>query len=210
MVDKAKFAAEEAEGYRFTIYGKAVHVTEAMKNYVREKLAKIERFHNHIMDIHVFLDIQRLENVISIIVKFDHFEIKVGASSSDMYASIDEAITKLQHKVRRWRSRIQDHRAKKLSDVDITVNVLRHPYNFLEEINAEIEQQNRREREEIYQIPKVIGTKTMALKELTVEEAVMKMDLSDDSFLVFRGEEDKKLKVMYRRSDGNYGLMLPE
>ena len=210
MVDKAKFAAEEAEGYRFTIYGKNVQVTEGMKNYVRDKLAKIERFHDHIMDIHVFLDIQRLEHSVSMVVKFDHLEIKVSASSTDMYASIDEAIYRLQQKVRRWKGRIQDHRAKKLSDVDMTVNVLRHPYNFLEEINADIETQNNRKREEVYQTPKVIGSKKMSLKVLTTEEAVMKMDLSGDSFLLFRAEDDKKLKVIYRRSDGNYGLMLPE
>ncbi len=205
MVDKSKFAAEEAEGYKLTVYGKSVHVTEGMKNYLKEKLAKIERFHKHIMDIHVTMDIQRLEHTISILIKLDHLQIKVAASSSDMYASIDEAVTRLQQKIRRWKERIQDHAAKSRSVVDMTVNVLRKPYNYLEEINAEIELQKKKD-----DMPHIIDNEKIPLKMLTTQEAVMKMELSDDDFLLFKGEEDQKLKMIYRRPDGNYGLILPQ
>ena len=61
-----------------------------------------------------------------------------------------------------------------------------------------------------YSPPKIIGNDTRSMKFLTAEEAVMKMELSDDPFMIFRGEEDRKLKVIYRRNDGNYGLILPE
>ena len=210
MVDKSKFAAEEAAGYRLTVLGKGVVCTEAMKNYVRDKLAKIDRFHDHIMDIHVTLELVRLEHKVTIVAKFEHFKIKVAADSSDVYASIDEAIRRLQQKIRRWKGRIQDHNAKKLTVTDLKVNVLRRPYDMLEEINAEIELESKKEAEAAYQFPKVIGTEQLPMKTLTTEEAVMKMDLSDDDFMVFRGEEDRKLKVIYRRSDGNYGLILPE
>lgn len=50
----------------------------------------------------------------------------------------------------------------------------------------------------------------MHLKELTREEALMKMELSRDAFLVYRSEEDRRLKVLYRRKDGNYGIIEPE
>lgn len=212
MVDKSKFQAEESEGYKLTVYGKSVQVTEGMKNYLRDKMAKVERLHEHIMDIHVYLDIQRLEHTVSILVKFEHFIVKVSASSTDMYASIDEAVARLQQKLRRWKERIQDHshNAKKRTAIDMTVNVIRHPYNVVEEINAEIEIENRKKEAAKYQLPKVIGQEKMPLKTLTMEEAVMKMDLSDAHFMVFRGEEDRKLKVVYRREDGNYGLILPE
>jgi putative sigma-54 modulation protein len=190
--------------------GRSVQVTEAMKNYVRDKLSKIDRLHDHIMDIHVYLDIQRLEHVISILVKYEHFQIKVGASSTDMYASIDEAISRLQNKIRRWKGRIQDHNAKKLTVIDMNVNVLHRPYNLLEEINSDIEAEKIQKEKEAYQPPKVIGQEKMPLKILTNEEAIMKMELSGDPFLVFRGEEDRKLKVIFRREDGNYGLIFPE
>lgn len=210
MVDKSKFAAEEAEGYRLTVYGKSVQVTEAMKNYLRDKLSKIERLNNHIMDIHAYLDIQRLEHTISILLKLEHLQIKVSASSSDMYASIDEAVNRLQQKIRRWKERIQYHHAKGVRVIDMTVNVLRRPYNDLDDINADIEIETVKKSQQKYEIPKVIGTEKMPLKTLTTEEAMMKMDLTDDPFLVYRGEEDLRLKVIFRREDGNYGLVIPE
>src|ERR1700722_2588054 len=203
MVDTSKFEAEDAEGYKLTIYGKSVHVTEAMKNYVRDKLVKIERFHGHKFEVHVTMDIQRIEHVVVIVARFDNFKIKVSADSTDMYASIDEVVYRFQQKIRRWKDRIRDHHAKKRTVTDITVNVLRRPYNFLEEINSDIEHVSKKAEDEAYEAPRVIGSEKLPLKLLTSEEAVMKMDLSGDHFLLFRSEEDQKLKVIYRRNDGN-------
>lgn len=212
MVDKAKvaakFAQEEAQGYRLTILGRHMLVTEAMKNYATEKLAKLDRFHTHVMDIHVTMDVQNLEHVVDIVVKFEHFRIKVHAGSSDMYASIDKAVARLQKLMGRWKDRIQDHTAKKLSSIDMHVNVVNRPYNELEEFNAEIEAENAKKDE--FKPPRVVGNKTVPLKTLTMDEAVMKMELSGYSFLIFRGEEDQKLKVIYRRDDDTYGIIQAE
>ena len=211
MVDKEKFAEqEEALGYRLTIMGRNVYVTEEMKNYAFDKLSKIDRFHNHVLDLHVTLDIQKLEHSCVIILSFDHFRVKVAASSTDMYASIDKAVDKLQAKIRRWKSRIQDHHKKAMSAIDMQINVLQSPFDSLQEINEEIEISNKRSMIDEYRPPKIIGADTRPLKTLTTEEAIMKMELSDDNFMIFRGEEDRKLKVIYRRRDGNYGIILPE
>jgi putative sigma-54 modulation protein len=211
MVDKEKFTQqEEALGYRLTIMGRNVYVTDAMKDHAFEKFSKLDRFHHHVMDLHVILDIQRLEHSCVVILKFDHFKVKVAASSTDMYTSIDKAVKKLGEKIRRWKSRIQDHHKKKLSVIDMKVNVLQRPYDPIEEFNADIENEATQEMLAQYRPPKVVGSDKKALKALTVDEAVMKMELSDDSFLIFRGEEDRKLKVIYRRDDGHYGIILPE
>jgi putative sigma-54 modulation protein len=143
-------------------------------------------------------------------VKFDHLTIKAHATTTDMYASIDKAVDKLQTLMRKYKSRIEDHTKKGLSAVDIQVNVLRGPYDELAEFNAEREHLEKIASIERYQPSKVIGSETRLLKMLTLDEAVMKMDLSGDLFLVFRSEEDQKLKVLYRRTDGNYGLIQPE
>ena len=209
MVDKAKFTEQEkALGIRINTLGRNVYVTEAMKNYAIDKLSKIDRFHNHIMDLHVTLDVQKTECSVVILLAFDHFRVKVSASSSDMYASIDRAVDKLQAKVRRWKSRIQDHHKKSLSVVDMQVNVLKRPFTDVDLINESIEIENKAHEMEEYQMPQVVGTDTYPLKTLTTEEAVMKMELSDDAFMPFRGEEDRAFKVIYRREDGHYGLIL--
>ncbi len=210
MVDKKKFAEEEALGYNITILGRNVQITEAMKQYAWDKLVKIERFHNHIMDCHVTMDIHKVDHSVTIIVKFDHFKIKAHADSTDMYVSIDQAIDRLQRQLRRWKEKIQDHSKKKLSVVDMRVNVLQRPYNELADYNAQIEADLKKKRTEEITPGKIIGNETLPLKTLTSDEAIMKMELSGDHFLVYRAEEDRKLKVIYRRSDGNYGVIQPE
>ena len=209
MVDKSKFAEQEAAfGYTINIHGRNVYFTEAMKNYSFEKLNKIERFHNHIMDIHVIMDIQKVEHSVEIIVKFDHLKVKVSACSTDMYASIDRAVDKMRAQLRRWKGKIQDHHRKKLSIVDMQVNVLERPYDDVTEINDAIESARLESEVLEFKPHKIIGTEKKPLKMLTTDEAIMKMELSGDRFLVFKGQEDQKIRVIYRRTDGNYGLIL--
>lgn len=210
MVNKTKFLEEEDLGYRIIIAGRNVLITESMKSYAYDKFSKIDKFHNHVLDLHVILDIERLEHSCSAVLVFKQFKIKVSSKSTDMYASIDKTVDKLQAQLRRWKGKIQDYHNKPLSSIDMTVNVLRKPYNELEEINAEIENANRKLMLEEYQPPKIIGNEKTLLKTLTTDEAVMKMELSGDQFMLFRCEEDQKLKLIYRRNDGNYGLILPE
>ncbi|MGD0664681.1 MAG: ribosome-associated translation inhibitor RaiA [Rhabdochlamydiaceae bacterium] len=211
MVDKAKFTEqEEALGLRINILGRNVFVTDSMKDYAFEKLSKIERFHNHIMDIHVTMDVQKMEQSVIILLHLDHFRVKVSASSTDMYASIDKAVEKLQAKIRRWKSRIQDHHQKARKVVDMQISVLKRPFTDVDYINEAIEIENAAQEMEEYQAPTIIGTDSRPMKVLTTEEAIMKMELSDDGFMLFRCEEDHKLKVIYRRKDGHYGLILPE
>ena len=210
MADKNKFKEEDALGYRVDIVGRNVQVTEPIRAYVWDKLSKVERFHNHIMHLHMTLDIQKLEHICTIVLKIDHLQVKCQADSTDMYASIDRAIDRLHNLMSRYKSRIQDHHRKKLSVIDMKVNVLRRPYDEVEDINADIEEVNVKKEIDAYKAPKIIGTETKPLKILTVDEAVMKMDLSGDNFLLFRSEEDQKLKLLYRRTDGHYGLIQPE
>jgi putative sigma-54 modulation protein len=213
MVDIAKFTEQEqALGRRISILGRNVLVTDSMKDYAYDKLSKIERFHNHIMDIHVTMDVQRVEQSVVIMLHLEHFRVKVSASSSDMYASIDKAVDKLRAKIRRWKSRIQDHNKKARSVVDMQISVLKRPFTDVDFINEAIELENAAHAMEEYQAPQVVGSDSRPLKTLTTEEAIMKMELSDDQFMLYRAEEegDRRLKVIYRRKDGHYGLILPE
>lgn len=199
----------DESAYRVEIVGRHVQVTEAMKNYALEKISKIERFHPHVLDVHVVMDIQKLEHSVSIVIHFSHTKIKVHASSNDMYTSVDKAVDKLRMLLRRWKDKIQDHHAKSRSIVDMQVNVLERPYDELEEFNGDIAAANEKQSSESW-LPKVIGTSTRPLKTLTQQEAVMKIELSGDQFLIYRDEASRKLQILYRRKDGNYGLIQVE
>ena len=76
-------------------------------------------------------------------------------------------------------------------------------------INDEIEEENLRHQIE-EGVPVIIANEVIPLKTLSTNEAMMRMDISQDSFQLFRCKEDKKLKVIYRRDDGNYGIIQAE
>lgn len=196
--------------YTINIIGKHIEITKPIRDYIEEKISKIEHLTNHIIDIRINLDVQKLNHIVDIILKFSHFKIKVGAMTENMYSAIDKAFDRLDSKVRRWKDRIQDHHAKGVSVTEMEVEVLEHAEHEIEEIDKEIIDANNRAVEKNYSLPRVIKKKKRTLKLLRLDEAVMKMELSDDNFMVYRSEEEQALKVIYRRSDGSYGVISPE
>lgn len=190
------------------ITGRNVEVTDPMKDYAMEKISKIERFINRIIDVNVIMDIQKLDHRVEIILTFGHMKITSTASSTDMYASIDKAVAKLEAQLRRYKSKIQDHHARGLAIVDMNVNVLKKPSEE-EDFEADMEEEGA-EKDNRFHPHAIIKQESLPLKTLTYDEAVMKMELSGDSFLIFKNEEDQKLKVIYRRKDENYGIIEPK
>lgn len=203
---KEKFAGSE---YPIHIIGRNVEISEPMKHYVIEKLSKIERFGGRVIDITVTMDIQKLTHTVDFLINVNNTLIKVSGKSENMYASIDQAIDRLKAKLRRYVRRLHEHHGKKLSEVDVNVNVLQR-ITPLEDINDQIEEENLRTVEEEMRPHPIVKKEKRALKILNQEEAIMKMELSEEPFLVYRGEEDRKLKVLYRRDDGNYGVIEAE
>jgi putative sigma-54 modulation protein len=202
---------QNIEGYNISISGRHVQVTESMKDYAMEKISKIERFSPRLIDVVVTMDIQKLDHRVDIVLRFDNIKVKSHAASTDMYASIDAAVDKLQNQIRRYKNKIQDHHARGLKAVDMIVNVV-HPHleDAVNEVNMEIEEENDKHMIESYRPHQVVAQETIPLKFLSIDEAIMKMELSQDAFLVYKDEVNRMLKVIYRRNDGNYGVIEPE
>src|ERR1700722_13760630 len=103
MSSAEKFANE---GYTLYVLGKHFQITEAIRNYVSEKLARIEKIADHIIDITVTLDTQKLEHTCSIMMNFIHFHIKISASTDNIYSAIDKAADKVVKLVRRYKTKL--------------------------------------------------------------------------------------------------------
>ncbi|MCB1110709.1 MAG: ribosome-associated translation inhibitor RaiA [Chlamydiia bacterium] len=208
MTDSSKkFDQQE---YTINIIGKHIEITKPIRDYIEEKITKIEALSTHIIDVRVVLEVQKLNNKVDIIMKFSHFRVNVHAITENMYSAIDKAFERLQRKLRKWKGRIQDHHAKGVSVTEMEVNVLEHAQHEIEEISQEIIDANNESLKEEYELPKVIKKKKRPMKHLTIDEAVMKMELSNDNFMIYRSEEEQALKVIYRRRDGSYGIVSPE
>lgn len=207
--DKAESFLEE--GYQVTVTGRHVNVTEAMKAYAVDKIMKLERFSPRLIDVIVTMDIQRINHSVDISLRWNSMKIKSHATTTDMYISIDQAVDKIQNQIRRYKRRIQEHHTKGLKSVDMKVNVFEPSHtDDLTEINDEIVESNQQSLIEKYKPHKLVAYDAIPLKRLTLDECIMKMELSGDAFLIYISEEDRKLKVMYRRKDGNFGVIEPE
>lgn len=203
-------SAEFDQGYNVTVTGRHVHVTDAMKAYAEEKLEKLDRIGNRIIDVIVTMDIQKLDHRVEIIMKYGHTLIVSTGSSTDMYASIDLAVDKLQTQLRKYKQRLKNHHAKEHPVVQIPVTIYSPEHVDEHEINQDIEDENRKKLEETFNPHRIVSSETQNLKILTDDEAIMKMELSHAQCLVYRSEQTRKLKVIYRLHDGNYGVVQPE
>ena len=210
----ARPSSSDIQGYNISILGKQIEITDSIRNYVFDKLEKLERFSPHLIDVVVTLDKQKLDCSCSILVNFYFFHIKVTKHKNTLYEAVDFAADRLLKLIRKYKTKLQSTRAKDLSTVDIHVNVIEPLSDDVRAINDEIIAENVREKQEKYEDPykkhKVIAKEMIPLKTLTQDEAIMKIELSGEQFFIFRDEEDQKLKVIYRREDGNFGIVQVE
>ncbi|MBP9842342.1 MAG: ribosome-associated translation inhibitor RaiA [Simkaniaceae bacterium] len=195
------------ENYRVVVEGKHLTITNAIRDYVMEKLAKTEKLSADIIDVVVRLEVHKLQHECTIIMRSSHVHIKIHSSTEDLYSAIDRAFDKLKSKLVRWKTKIQNHHAKGVSVVDMEVQVLEHLAHLDEERDQDIVEENNATLDRGDQRPKIVKKKTRPLKTLTLDEAWMKMDLTNDAFMVYRSEEDRSIKVIYRRRDGGYGVI---
>lgn len=211
MSRKSKAAEFVEEAYNISVTGRHVVVTDAMKDYAIEKVSKIERFSNRILDIIVTMDVQKYEQRVDIVLKVNHLKIKSHAVSDDMYTSIDKAVHKLEAQLLKYKGKLQDHQTKGIAETDMQISVLRSASEEeLLELNDEIESESRHRLMDKYIPHKIVSRATCPLKTLTDGEAIMKLDLSDDAFLIYRSEENRQIKIIYRRSDGDFAVIQPE
>ncbi len=203
---KEKFVALE---YPVHVIGRHVSVTEPMKAYAIDKLSKsVDRYGVRAIEVTVTMDVQKLSHMVDFILLVNNTKIKVSGRSESMYASIDQAIDRLNAKLRRYTKRLREHHAKGVSEIDMNVNVIK--LIPIDDINDSIEEESLKNVEEQLKPHPIVSREKKPLKTLNQNEAIMKMELSEDQFMIFRSEEDNKLKVIYRRSDDNYGIIEPE
>ena len=143
-------------------------------------------------------------------MQVDQIVIRSSAVSDNMYTSIDKATHRLQQQLLRYKDRIQKYHARGASAIDVEVKVFEAARDaMLDEVNAEIEEKNNEELVSSYKLHQIVSQEKMRLKSLTDDEAFMKMELSRDPFMVYHSD-DKKLRIIYRREDGNFGIIEPE
>lgn len=194
MADAAK--KFEEDDVSISILGRNIQVTAPMREHIHLKLAKIREMCPPATNIKVLLEIQREEHRAEIIFHFSHFHVMVHSTMLDLYQAFDQCCLKLKAKLRKWKTKIQEHHGKNVADIEIDSNILDRRKEALFEINDLIEEETFKEIEEELKPLEVMRRGKRKIPTLTVDEASMRFDLAGDSFLVYREEKDQKLKVM--------------
>lgn len=182
---------------KLAVQGKNISITDALEDYVTEKVERITKFfddEHSAAKAEVELIYERNpsipDNQVAETTLFINGNVlKARGTSSDMYASVDQMVNKLERQVRRYRGRQLDRWQGQTKSNGPELE-------FEAPTGEEIES-------------KIVRTKQFQMKPMTYEEAALQMELLDHTFFVFTNAQTGDINVVYRRRDGNYGVIEP-
>ena len=181
------------------VQGKHIAVTPALREYAEEKLGRITRYFDHVQEAQVVLSVERRRGnvgraqVVEVTVRGDGVLLRGEEASPDMYASIDVVVEKLKKQIERYRSKFIDRR--RLAESRKKTQALVRADRALRAGPRE---------------PQVVRVKRFAMKPMTPEDAALQMELLGHDFFAFRNASSLEVNVVYKRADGNYGVIEPD
>jgi putative sigma-54 modulation protein len=172
-----------------------VDPTPALRQYAEEKLERVKKYLRRPVDAHVILSVAKERHVAEITLKADHVTMFAQEETHDLYSAIDLALDKLEHQAQKLKAKRRSHKggsARGAEPPEVVTSVL------------------AADRRGPGGAPEVIRSQRVPAKPMSIEEAVEQLRGSRDEFLVFTDASSQTLAVLYRRKDGNYGLIEPE
>ena len=177
-----------------TITFRHVEPTAELRSYVEEKVYKIKKYFDSPVDAHIVLGVEKFRHSADVTLSVDGNKIKAVEQTGDMYSSVDKVMDKIEQQLRRMLSRKREYKGEHIKgtvDEDL--------------LSDEGETQDTVSESE----PKIIRTEKMDTKPMDVDEAAQQMALSKRNFLVFFNSKSNNINVIYKRKDGNLGLIEP-
>jgi len=179
--------------------GKHVDITPALKQYAETKLGKLDRFFDGVQEVHVVESTLRNQHIIEVTLKANGTLIRAEERSPDMYTSIDLVVDKLERQLSRYKNRFITRTRESLGG-----------HKPQESIPAPIQAEITGEEDTAAETgSRIVRMKRFAVKPMDPEEAAIEMEMIGHDFYVFRNAENDEVNVVYRRRDGNYGLIEP-
>ena len=179
---------------QFQVKGRNLEISESLRSYAEEKLGKLER---QLTDPRVELELAVERNpsiaenhVAEATIWTNGPVLRAREASSDMRASIDQLVAKLERQVTRYRTRNRSRRRRAARASGPAVETVPVEQDEVE--------------------PQIVKTKQFTLSPMSPEEAVLQLELVGHDFFVFRSTGSGDVKVVYRRRDGDYGLIEPQ
>lgn len=170
---------------RISISGKNLDVSSYIRDVAEKKLSKLDRYFPQDTEAQVTLSVEKNRHIVEVTIPHGGRIIRGEEVSSDMYASLDNVIDKLEKQIVRNRTRLGKE--------------LRHDA-FIDLPVDEYEEEEG---------PRIVRVKQFSVKPMSEEEAMLQLELLGHAFYVFQNAETNRINVLYKRKDGNYGLIEP-
>lgn len=184
-----------------TVTGRHVNVTEAMRDYAYKKVENLHLDYPRIIDAKVILDVENKERQKAEIVLHcaNHITIEVDSTTGDIYSAIDESVSKLARRMRKYKTRLlKTHHRPRLGSI-----------KHIEESVFQESDLHKSDDDEIE--PVIIHQENFRMKPLFPDEAIMDLELSERPFVLFHNAKNGgKLAILFRRKDGEYGMVEPD
>jgi len=165
---------------------KNLEPSDALKSYVSEKLKRMEKYFTGPAEANVVLSIEKFRHSAEINITGDRLTINGTEETEEMYSAIDMVLDKLEVQIKKSKQKSREYRSKGKTGAMPSEQA----------VDDDLDQPRVRVRHIEY-------------KPMDVDEAVMQMDLVNNSFLVFTNARTDTVNVLYRQKDGNYGLIQP-
>jgi putative sigma-54 modulation protein len=170
-----------------TVNGRHIEVTDSLKKYATEKFGRLDKYLPKAVQAIITLSVvKKVHHIAEAAIKSNGLLIQASEETDEMYSAIDLLVEKIERRVRRYKEKLVDHK---------------HQSSKPEAALSSAPSEDR--------VPEIIRTKRFDLKPMLPEEAVMQMELLDKDFFIFANAGSGLVNVIYKRKDGNVGLIEP-
>ncbi len=171
---------------KFTIRGKKLEVTDALKSYIEEKIGRLDKYFENPDNIsaNVLMKLSGNNQVVEVTINTHGLILRGEESNKDLYASIDLVTDKIERQIRKNKTKIHKKTSKE---------TIRDFREF--------------ETEEVEDNKDVVKRKTIDMKPMSEEEAILQMNLIDHDFFVYKDADTNNVNVVYKRKAGDYGVI---
>ena len=162
--------------------------SDHLRDYVSDKLNRFDKFLYNPAEANVVLSVEKFRHIAEVNIIGDRLSINGKEETEDMYSAIDMVLDKLEKQIKKTKQKKRERRIGKGKSKPAAQTTEEYIDDFGEQ---------------------QVMVKNIDYKPMDVDEAIMQLDLVDDSFLVFTNARSDRVNVLYRRKDGNFGLIQP-
>lgn len=171
---------------KYNIRGKKIEVTDAIRDYMASKIERLEKYldDNDEVEAKAVVSTKGKEQKVEVTIWSGKYNIRAEESSDDLYAAMDLVIDKLERQFKKYKDKINNKRRKET----------------IKEIDTE-------DIKDLEEKEVIVRRKEVYLKPIDEEEAIIQMELLDHTFFVYKDSNTNKINVVYKRNDGDYGVI---